>query len=99
MATLRYSQIRAHPGGTIRYIANKDKLISEPVRDVGVVLNYMGEPESVERVFSFARHCSTNPVLAEKQIELDRARYFAGKKGGVQGLKEDSNELLGLHFL
>lgn len=98
MATLRYSQIRVHPSGTLRYIADEDKLIKETVRDVGVVLNYMGEPESAERVYSFARHCSTNVALAEKQIELDRVRYFASKKGGVQGLKKDEPELLGLHF-
>lgn len=98
MATLRYSQIRVHPSGTLRYIADADKLIKETVRDVGVVLNYMGEQESAERVYSFARHCSTNVALAEKQIELDRVRYFASKKGGVQGLKKDEPELLGLHF-
>lgn len=98
MATLWYSQVRAHPSGTIHYIANEDKLISETVRDVGVVLNYMGEPESTERVFSFGQHCSSNPDLAEKQMELYRARYFASKKGAVQGLKEGEEELLGLHF-
>lgn len=98
MATLRYSQIRAHPGGTIRYIANKEKMISDRAHDVHNVLNYMGEPESAERVYSFGHHCSTNPELAEKQMQLYRARYFAGKKGGVQGLAEDGQELLGLHF-
>ena len=98
MATLRYSQVRAHPGGTIRYIADEDKLISKTVRDVGVVLNYMGEQESTERVFSFGQHCSSNPDLAEKQMELYRVRYFASKKGAVQGLKDGKKELLGLHF-
>lgn len=98
MASLRYSQIRGSPGGTVHYIANKDKVICEEVHDVGVVLNYMGEPESTERVFSFARHCSQNPDLAEKQMDLHRQMYFASKKGGVQGLKKGKSELLGLHF-
>ena len=98
MATLRYSQIRAHPDGTISYIANKEKMISFHVHDVSNVLNYMGEPESAERVYSFARYCSTNPVLAGKMLELYRARYFESKNGSVQGLADDRNELLGLHF-
>lgn len=98
MATLRYSQIRAHPGGTIRYIANKNKIISSKVHDVYNVLNYMGEPESTERVYAFGHHCSTNPALAEKQVALHRARYFESKKGGVQGLADGADELLGLHF-
>lgn len=98
MATLRYSQVRAHPGGTIRYIANKDKIISDRVHDVHNVLAYMGEPESTERIYSFGRHCSTNPDLAEKQIALHRARYYDSKNGGVQGLQEGKEELLGLHF-
>lgn len=98
MATLRYSQVRVHPGGTIRYIADECKLVLRTVRDVGAVLNYMGEAESTERVFSFGQHCSANPDLAEKQMALYRARYFASKKGAVQGLKEGKEELLGLHF-
>lgn len=98
MATLRYSQIRAHPDGTINYIANKDKMISAKVHDVHNVLSYMGEPESSERVYSFARHCSTNPALAARQMELYRARYYEAKQGGVQGLADGKEELLGLHF-
>lgn len=98
MASLRYTQIRSHPGGTINYIANKDKMISGKVHDVYNVLNYMGEPESAERVYSFGHHCSANPVLAEKQIALHRARYFSQKNGGLQGATEGSEELLGLHF-
>lgn len=98
MASLRYSQIRAHPGGTIHYIANKDKMISPKVHDVANVLNYMGTPESTERVYAYARHCSTNPDLAAQQMELYRARYYESKGGGVQGLKEGQCELLGLHF-
>lgn len=98
MATLRYSQIRAHAGGTLRYIANKDKIISDKVHDVYNVLNYMGEPESTARVYSFSRHCSQNPDLAEKQIALLRTRYFESKRGGVQGLADGKAELLGLHF-
>ena len=61
MASLRYTQIRSTPGNTIRYIANRDKMLSSRVQDVSNVLNYMGEPESAERVYAFARHCSTNP--------------------------------------
>lgn len=98
MATLRYSQIRSHPGGTLRYIANKDKVISLSTHDIYNVLNYMGEPKSVERVYSFSRHCSQNPELAESMIALHRAQYFANKKGGVQGLADNKEELLGLHF-
>ena len=98
MATLRYSQIRAHPGGTIHYIANEAKVVAEDGEDVIAVLNYMGEPESKERVYSFAQHCSQNPDLAEKQMALYREQYFAGKKGGIQGLKKGNDELLGLHF-
>ena len=44
MASLRYSQIRATPGNTIRYIANRDKMLSTGVQDVSNVLSYMGEP-------------------------------------------------------
>lgn len=91
MASLRYSQIRAHPDGTINYIADENKMI----HDVTNVLNYMGQPEGVARVYSFSHHCSTNPALASKQIELYRARYYESKKGGSQ---DDNNELLGLHF-
>ena len=98
MATLRYSQIRSTPGSTIHYIANRDKILSSKIHDIYNVLNYMGEPESTERVFSFARHCSANPDLAEKEISLHRARYFENKKGGIQGLKNGNAELLGLHF-
>lgn len=100
MATLRYSQIRGHAGtgGCIRYIANKEKVISDKVHDVHNVLSYMGEPESTERVYSFGFHCSTNPALAEKQMELHRQRYYASKTGGVQGATGEKGELLGLHF-
>lgn len=98
MASLRYSQIRAHPNGTISYIANKKKMISFDVHNVANVLNYMGEPESVERVYSFARYCSTNPALAAKMLDLYRARYFESKNSGVRNLTEDKEELLGLHF-
>ncbi len=100
MATLRYTQIRGHTGagGCIHYIANKDKMISGATHDIYNVLNYMGEPDSVERVYSFGHHCSQNPDLAEKEIALHRERYFASKKGGIQGLKAGSEELLGLHF-
>lgn len=93
MATLRYSQIRAHPDGTINYIANKDKIISTKVHDVHNVLNYMGEPESTERVYSFARHCSCNPALAAQQMELYRARYYESNSRIAK-----DGELLGLHF-
>lgn len=91
MATLRYSQIRAHPDGTINYIANENKMI----HDVTNVLNYMGQPDGVARVYSFSHHCSTNPALASKQMELYHARYHESKKSGIQS---DNNELLGLHF-
>lgn len=93
MATLRYSQIRATPGGTIHYIANKDKIISSKTHDVHNVLNYMGEAESTERIYTLSRHCSNNPDLAEKQMELYRQRYYASK-----GTEPEEGELLGLHF-
>lgn len=96
MAILRYTQIKTSPGCTIHYIANKQKIVS--AESVYCVLNYMGEPDSTERVYAFGRHCSSNPDLAEKQIALYRVRYFESKKGGVQGLKEGDEELLGLHF-
>lgn len=96
MATLRYTKIKTSPECTIQYIADKQKIVS--AESVYSVLNYMGEPENTERVYSFGRHCSSNPELAEKQIALCRARYFESKKGGVQGLKEGEKELLGLHM-
>ena len=98
MASLRYSQIRVHPASTITYIANEEKMLSPESHDVHNVLAYMGEPESVARVYSFARHCSTNPDLAAKQMELYRTRYYESKTGGIQGLQADQSELLGLHF-
>ena len=98
MASLRYSQIRAHPGGTIHYIANVKKMLSPRACDIHNVLCYMGEPESVERVYSLSHHCSTNPDLASAQMELYRAQYYESNSGGVQGLKEGASELLGLHF-
>ena len=93
MATLRYSQIRITPGGTIRYIADEEKNISTTVHDVCTVLRYMGEPESTERVYAIARYCSTNPALAEKQMELYRQLYYDRKER-----KPKEEELLGLHF-
>ena len=98
MASLRYSQIRVHPEGTINYIANQEKMISPQSHDVHNVLSYMGEPEGIERVYSFSRNCSTNPVVAATQIELCRMRYYESKSGGIQGLQAGRNELLGLHF-
>lgn len=98
MATLRYTQIHATTGATIRYIANKDKMITSNSHDVYNVLNYMGEPESTERVYSYGHHCSANPVLAEKQFEMYRQRYFEQKTGGIQGMTKGSSELLALHF-
>ena len=98
MATLRYSQIRDHPGATLQYIANAEKVVSEKTHDIYNVMNYMKEEGSIERVFAFSRHCSSNVALAEKQILFYRVRYFENKKGGVQGLKEGRGELLGLHF-
>ena len=94
MATLMFSQVRVHPSGTIEYIADKDKVVSDRVHDVHNVLAYMGEPESTERVYAFARHYSTNPKLAAKQAALDRQRYYENKKGA----KPHEGELLGLHF-
>lgn len=94
MATLTFSQIRAYPGDTIQYIANKDKIISDKTHDVYKVLNYMGEPESTERIYTFSRHCSSNPALAGKQMEVYRQNYYASKRGA----KEHEGELLGLHF-
>ena len=73
-------------------------MLSPESHDIHNVLAYMGEPESVVRVYSFARHCSTNPDLAAKQMELCRTRYYESKTGGIQGLKADQPELLGLHF-
>ncbi len=93
MASLRYSQIRATPGNTIHYIANKDKMLSPRTHDVHNVLSYMGEPESCERVYAFSHHCSSNPNLAAKQMELYRARYYESK-----GCQPREKELLGLHF-
>ena len=93
MASLRYSQIRATPGNTIRYIADRDKMLSTRVQDVSKVLGYMGEPESTERVYAFARHCSTNPCLAAQQMELYRARYYERR-----GIVAKENELLGIHL-
>lgn len=93
MASLRFSQIRATVGSTIHYIANKDKIISSRAHDVSAVLNYMGEEDSIERIYSFARHCSCNPDLAARQMDLYRARYY---KNGDRIPKE--GELLGLHF-
>ena len=98
MASLRYSQIRVHPESTINYIANQEKMISPKSHDVHNVLSYMGEPESIERVYSFSRNCSANPRLAAAQIELYRTRYYNSKTGGIQGLKDGNSELLGLHF-
>ena len=93
MASLRFSQIRATVGSTIHYIANKDKIISSRAHDVSAVLNYMGEEDSIERIYSFARHCSCNPDLAARQMDLYRARYY---ENGDRIPKE--GELLGLHF-
>lgn len=93
MASLRYTQIRSTPGNTIRYIANKDKMLSARTHDVSNVLGYMGEPERAERVYAFARHCSTNPCLAAQQMELYRARYYERR-----GIVPKENELLGIHF-
>ena len=98
MASLRYSQIRVHPEGTINYIANAEKMLSPKSHDVHNVLSYMGDEGSVERVYSYSQHCSTNPELAAAQIELCRMQYYESKSGGVQGLRQGQNELLGLHF-
>ena len=98
MASLRYSQIRATPGGCIRYIANEEKMISPGSHNIHNVLAYMGDEEGVERVYACAHHCSTNPRLAAAQMELFRARYYESKQGGVQGLQEGRAELLGLHM-
>jgi len=93
MATLRYSQIRVHPSATIKYIANEEKMLAAESHDVANVLNYMGEKESVSRVYTFSRHCSPAPDLAEKQMELYRQRYYASKKA-----RPRDGELLGIHF-
>lgn len=98
MASLRYSQIRVHPEGTINYIANAEKMLSRKSHDIHNVLSYMGDEGSIERVYSFARHCSTNPELAAVQMEMYRTLYYNSKTGGVQGLREGQTELLGLHF-
>ena len=93
MACMRYSQIRATPGNTIRYIANRDKMLSPGVHDISNVLSYMGEPESTERVYAFGHHCSANPELASKQMALYRARYYERR-----GIVPKEKELLGIHL-
>ncbi|MBR5021635.1 MAG: relaxase/mobilization nuclease domain-containing protein [Oscillospiraceae bacterium] len=98
MATLRYSQVRSHSERVLKYISNKDKMLSATNSNIYNVLSYMGEPESAERVYSFARHCSANPLVAAAQMEVYRTRYYESKNGGVQGLKDTSSELIGLHF-
>ena len=98
MATLRYSQVRSHSERVLAYISDKDKMLSSTNCDIFNVLSYMGEPESVERVYSFARNCSANPVVAAAQMEVYRARYYESKSGGVQGLRDNCSELIGLHF-
>lgn len=95
MANLFFVPIRSHPGGTLNYIANRDKMISGQSHDVYNVLNYMGEPESVQRVYTYSRHCSPNPKLAETTIALHQQRYYQSKNGAIP--KE--GELLGLHFI
>lgn len=95
MANLLFVPIRSHPGGTLNYIVNRDKMISGQSYDVYHVLNYMGEPNSVRRVYTYARHCSPNPKLAEATITLHQRRYYQSKKGA----KPKEGELLGLHFI
>lgn len=95
MASLVFFPIRAHPEGTINYIANKDKILSGESHDVYNVLNYMGEPEGVERVYVYSRHCSPSPTVAEAEIALHQQRYYQSKKG----TKQKPGELLGLHFV
>jgi len=95
MANLIFVPIRAHPGGTLNYITRKDAIISEQSHDVYNVLNYMGEPKSVERIYVYSRHCSQNPKLAEKEIKLHQQMYYQSK----QGAKPRQSELLGLHFI
>lgn len=41
MASIRYTQIRSTPGSTIRYIARKDKMLSNRVHDIANVLCYL----------------------------------------------------------
>lgn len=94
MATLTFSQIRSHPKATLVYIANPDKMLSSTSHDVYQVLNYMGSPQSVNRTYSFSHHCSQNPEVAEKEMELHRRRYYANKKSA----QPHKGELLGLHF-
>lgn len=94
MATLIFSQIRLHPNSTIEYIVRKDAVLSEKSHDLHNILCYMGEPESVERVYSLSRNCSPNVKLAEQEIEYYRQRYYQSKKGA----KPKDGELLGLHF-
>lgn len=95
MANLFFVPIRSHPGGTLNYIANRDKMISNQSHDVYNVLNYMGEPNSVRRVYTYSRHCSANPKLAEATITLHQQRYYQSKKGA----EPKEGELLGLHFV
>lgn len=94
MATLTFTQIRTRPKDAIEYIARRDAVISEKTHDVYGVLNYMGEPESTERVFVFSRHCSSNPRLAAQEVELYRQAYYQSKPNA----RHKDDELLGLHF-
>ena len=73
MAVLLYHQIRSLPGGTINYIANREKMVSPLCHDVHTILSCMSEPEGIERVYSLTRHCSPNPTLAAPQMYLYRA--------------------------
>lgn len=95
MANLIFTQIRVHPQDTLEYITNKDKLVSDRVQDTFRVLNYMGSPQSVERVFTFSRHCSQNPKLAVQEIDVHQQMYYQSKKNA----KQKEGELLGLHFI
>ena len=95
MANLVFTQIRTHPQDTLAYIANKDKILSDQVHDIYRVLNYMGSPQSVERIFTFSRHCSQNPQLATQEISLHQEMYYQSKKNA----KRKKGELLGLHFI
>ena len=90
-----FTQIRKHPKGTIDYIANPDKLLCDQSQDIYHCLNYLGDVHSVQRVFVHSRHCSPNPRLAEREIELHRLQYYQSKKGA----KQAPGELLGLHFV
>lgn len=98
MASIRFSQIRCHPGQTLQYMASFKKILPRDQCNIYQVLRYMSSPEATTRVYSFSRNLSQNIVLAEKQLELYRERYFASKKGGIQGLAKGKQELLGLHF-